>query len=111
MSIELKIKAKHLAAEAKIIRAEERKAKESGDTAQLQSLHDHRLHTVRPAARSTHLARAFIKGVPYKVVEQTCRTQPYAAEIRKMVSQYGSPEFRAKAAAEQNIKILKWIHG
>ena len=81
MTVELKIKAKHLAAEAKIIRFEENKYKErikNTDkleqkeklTYTFQSLRNHRRFDVKNEARATHLARAFIKGVSYSSVER-----------------------------------------
>ena len=82
MSIELKVKSKHLSVEAAIIRHEEIKLKrqiewkkenvEDYDTllSQWQSLNEHRRWDVRNENRATFLARAYIAGVPYKKVEQ-----------------------------------------
>ena len=92
MSIELKIKSKHLSEEAKIIRFEERKllkqyqwsldeyhkAGHNGmyprwdDKAFINfcSLNIHRKWDVRNENRATYLARAYIAGIPYKSVEQ-----------------------------------------
>lgn len=79
MSIELKIKSKHLALEPGIIRKEERKlltrirSGRVNDTAEAfrkyESLHNHRKWNVRNEARATELARAYIFGKPYKAVE------------------------------------------
>jgi hypothetical protein len=122
MSYELKIKAKHLAEEIRIIKFEERKTgktigkldKHLQSTNNLQEvrkwkaaqgfkLHDlqnHRKFVVRPAARRTHLARAYLKGLAYKDVEQTLRVSPALAawpyepqrqvkQIADMVNKYG----------------------
>ena len=92
MTIELKIKSKHLSEEAKIIRHEERKLlkgidyrrsihKESGNNTEYKvyddkafssyiSLNHHRKWDVRNENRATFLARAYIAGVPYNSVEQ-----------------------------------------
>ena len=82
MSIELKIKSKHLSVEAKIIRFEEHKLtkqikwlKEHQQTYETQfwkrhSLNQHRKVDVRNENRATFLARAFIAGKPYSSVEQ-----------------------------------------
>lgn len=86
MSIELKIKAKHLALEPSIIRFEERKLKnrirhsiENGGIGsnerfvleeKLNSLVNHRKIDLRMEARATHLARAFLSGKDYKSIEQ-----------------------------------------
>jgi hypothetical protein len=81
MSIELKIKSKHLGLEAKVIKFEEAKLKQQlrwmrkhQESVQklewkLQSITSHRKHEVRNENRATFLARAFIAGVPYKTVE------------------------------------------
>jgi hypothetical protein len=92
MSIELKIKSKHLSEEARIIRFEEnkllknvqyrrRKHYEAGSNEEYKyyydkdhqsyaSLNKHRTWDVRNENRATFLARAYIAGVPYKSVEQ-----------------------------------------
>lgn len=92
MSIELKIKSKHLSEEARIIRFEERKlfkqfqwAKkkhyESGSNDEYKYYHDpawrkwtdisnHRKWDVRNENRATFLARAYIAGIPYDRIEQ-----------------------------------------
>lgn len=82
MSIELKVKSKHLSVEASIIRHEEVKLKrqiewkkekvENFDTllSEWHSLNVHRRWDVRNENRATFLARAYIAGVPYKKVEQ-----------------------------------------
>jgi hypothetical protein len=92
MSVELKVKSKHLSEEARIIRFEERKQLKQYQWAQDQyratgkndmyprwddkafntycSLNHHRKWDVRNENRATFLARAFIAGVPYETVEQ-----------------------------------------
>lgn len=115
MSVELKIKAKHLAAEVKIIKHEEvkelKRAKAQRDYliasgmkndfnevdykaySKYRSIYLHRKNVVRPEARATHLARAFINGRPYKTVERSVKEQ-YALsviveKIMLMVNKYG----------------------
>ena len=81
MSIELKIKSKHLSLEAQVIRFEEKKLKKQiewcknrQDDTDLrntwQSLNTHRRWDVRNENRATYLARAFIQGRPYTDVEK-----------------------------------------
>ena len=92
MSIELKIKSKHLSEEARIIRFEEckllkqfqwaeKKHYESGSNDEYKyysdsswskwnSLNNHRRWDVRNENRATFLARAYIAGIPYDQVEQ-----------------------------------------
>jgi hypothetical protein len=96
MSVELKIKSKHLALEPAIIRKEEYKLLEQmkwykkhhqlvsvslldwyQNHPDLFKLHDkatslcnHRKWNVRNEARATYLARAYLAGTPYKSVEK-----------------------------------------
>ena len=81
MSVELKIKSKHLALEAAVIRHEERKLlrqikyqrNRQLETQKLEntfnSICNHRKWDVRNENRATFLARAYIKGLPYKAAE------------------------------------------
>jgi hypothetical protein len=88
----LKVKIKHLAAEARIIREEEAKA--SG--MKKWHLQNHRKTTVRTAARQTHLAYAIIRG---KTLERTAskygtKLSPIyqffdETAVAKMVTKYG----------------------
>ena len=119
MSVELKIKSKHLSEEARIIRFEENKLlkqyqwslnqyKSSGmngmyprwdDKAFMSycSLNHHRRWDVRNENRATFLARAYIAGVPYQKVEQKredevlFRSQIFP-RICAMVVKYGKKE-------------------
>lgn len=100
MSIELKIKAKHLGAEARIIKHEEMKLKRRILRAEAKQkaasilrnkrtdIADHRKGVLREEARATHLARAFIKGTPYKVVENHSYEAPNIARVVKLVEKY-----------------------
>lgn len=112
MTIELKIKQKHLALEPNIIRHEERKLKkrmrnhrsEDGTSSidlerKLQSLTNHRCWNVRNEARATHLARTFIEGKPYTYAERKRNDdglfQLYIIpRILAMVQRYGGRENR-----------------
>jgi hypothetical protein len=121
MSIELKIKSKHLSEEAKIIRFEERKLfkqyqwslnnyRAAGhndmyprwdDKAFMSysSLNHHRRWDVRNENRATFIARAYIAGVPYKSVEHKRKAdnepnfQKYILpRVFAMVVKYGKRE-------------------
>jgi hypothetical protein len=150
MSIELKIKSKHLALEPSIIRTEERKLKkqidwyktkyqitgdlfsfyrEHPDLAKLFSKHgslvSHRRMDVRFESRATYLARAYIKGVPYKVVESNTKEKLDPAvmgSLIRMVMKYGKKvynhdldrtavPFKVVKKAEDKAKedIVKWL--
>lgn len=125
MSIELKIKEKSLAAEARIIRAEEMKCRMTArkllaktaslpegprpTTEQIEkwqriaqqrrnirvSLHEHRIHKVRTITRATHLARGFLKGTPYKAMEQKAYSKPNWDAVEKMIKSYGKGDERS----------------
>ena len=103
MSVELKIKSKHLTVESKIIRFEEQKLKkqklkkqklylkEKGHqdevnklSSVIESLSDHRRKDVRNENRSTFLARAYLSGKPYRYVE--AKTIIPVANVYKVLS-------------------------
>lgn len=68
----LKIKLKHLAAEAKIIRHEEQRlrfSKRPEVQMEVFQMHQHRTHDVRNEARATGLAYGFIRGMKYRDIE------------------------------------------
>lgn len=118
MSIELKIKSKHLSVEAEIIRHEERKQlhhvryklneiRSTGANRDLNfeaatmlssyfNLRQHRKWDVRNEARATHLARAFLSNKPYNDVEMKRKPgNEYAfsliiPRIVAMVNKYGN---------------------
>ena len=94
MTVELKIKAKSLAAEAKIIRLEELKLRKKGRGPETTSLHLHRTIDVRQTARATHLVRACLRGVPYRALEHTTRQKmPDTVKLQAiaMLTKYGEP--------------------
>jgi hypothetical protein len=150
MSIELKIKSKHLALEPAIIRKEEQKLlkqiknykqyhqvtineffvsyKEHPDLTKLESkyssLVSHRRTNVRDEARATYLARAYIKGMPYKIVENAKQKLPVPVmeSLIRMVMKYGTVRysrdmdrttvpFKVIKTAEDKAKedIVKWL--
>ena len=85
MSVQLKIKSKHLALEAGVIRFEEDKLKKQirwlrdkdmphvRVEGTLNNLAAHRRWDVRNENRVTFLARAYIAGKPYKQLERTVK--------------------------------------
>jgi hypothetical protein len=120
MSIELKIKSKHLGLEAKVIKFEEaklkkqlrwmRKHQESIQKLEwkLHSITEHRKWNVRNENRATFLARAFIAGVPYKTVEHKCkdvflREQRILPRVLSMVKKYHSYKLEME-------DILTWVN-
>ena len=83
----LKVKIKSLAEEAKIIRAETKKAKH---TSIKDGLYRHRIDVVRVEARSTHLAYGFLRGRGYRQMESVAHSAPDWKRVRKMVEKYGT---------------------
>jgi hypothetical protein len=125
MSVELKIKSKHLSEEARIIRFEENKllkqyqwAKNkhyetgaNGDYhyfndsswCKWNSLSNHRKWDVRNENRATFLARAYIEGIPYNRVEQKRKEEnEYTFQwhilprVASMVAKYGDKKIQKK---------------
>ena len=121
MSVELKVKSKHLSEEARIIKFEERKQLKQYRWAEAQyratgmngmyprwddkafktycSLNHHRKWDVRNENRATFLARAFIAGVPYTSVEQKRKPEKESdfqililPRVWTMVVKYGKRE-------------------
>ena len=95
----LKVKVKSLAAEAIIIRQEERKS--SGT--RRNSLAEHRKGTVRWHSRINLLAYGLLRGVPYKVMEQKVK-MPIA-----MIHVFGEVNRIAKRFGGKEEDITKWI--
>lgn len=132
MSIELKIKSKSLAAEARIIRGEEAKllrrldglgapsdegsAQDEGACARrlarLRFLHaysavrSHRCGLVRAEARRTLLARGFLRGRPYRRIEMRsgrALTDQDWKGVEAMVLRYGAGD-----PAERMLRFMQW---
>lgn len=116
MSVELKIKSKHLSEESKIIRHEEKKYlgawrydcnknREDQANAPLvpwentsyntyEKLHNHRVFDVRFENRATFLARAYLAGKVYKSVESSRKDEVVfkvyiLPRLTAMVAKYG----------------------
>jgi hypothetical protein len=116
MSIELKIKSKHLSEEARIIRFEEQKVFKQFQWAKKKhyetghndeyaywkdpawntwwSLNRHRRWDVRNENRATFLARAYLAGKEYKSVEHKCNDLAMLRayifpRVCEMVNKYG----------------------
>jgi hypothetical protein len=109
MSIELKIKSKHLGLEAKVIKHEERKLKKQirwmssrqalppNFVYKYQSIHNHRVWDVRNENRATFLARAYLAGKPYRSVEHKRKDESVFNDwilprVFEMVNKYGPKE-------------------
>ena len=89
----LRVKIKSLAAEAQIIRTEERRAYARGRAGLRRGLEDHRKGIVRTESRHTHLAYGFIRGREYAQMESSTHETPNWEKVRKMVDRYGAYVF------------------
>lgn len=106
MSLELTIKAKSLAEEARIIRKAEAFEKKQRNTSAVNSLNVHRTQVVRPEARATHLARAMLNGMPYRYVEHIGSKPVPTARVVPMLVKYGG---YSKSAAGRALD--DWLQG
>src|SRR5271168_5421761 len=102
MKTYLKIKIKSLAAEAVIIKQEERKWKAvrqvfTGDNdvsinaphQMFFNLRYHRLFEVRTECRAAILAYGYLRGRTYQSIEAKCYQGPNWARVKELVSKYG----------------------
>ncbi len=106
----LKVKIKNLAAEAAIIRTEERKNKRAR-----AGLAEHRRTVVRDAARHTLLAYGFIRGRKYSDMEPKCHHYPSWDLVWRMVNKYGvqwdeleDVSSYKKRKSEQEARFADW---
>jgi len=99
--VELKVKVKSLAAEAKIIRREENKRKAFLDSprghselaahvrGEFERLKLHRRIPLRREARHALLAYGFLRGRSYYWLERTCHEQPDWKRVEELVRRFG----------------------
>jgi hypothetical protein len=100
----LKIKIMSLAAEARIIRKEERKWPGPSDAR--QGLHRHRVIDVRRECRVANLAYGFLRGRSYRALEAKCYEEPNWQRVAELIRKYG----QTGLPADDIRKALKdWI--
>jgi hypothetical protein len=90
VKIYLKVKIKSLAAEAGIIRKEEKRHR--GEVR--SQLHQHRVLDVRREARAAILACGFLRGRDYRRMEMTPRERPAWKRVEDLVKKYGQDDIR-----------------
>jgi len=88
MKIYLKMKIMSLAAEARIIRTEEKKW--PGEHLARHGLHHHRIHEVRPEARHALLAYGFLRGRDYRRLESKAARAPDWDRVQKLAEKFGA---------------------
>ena len=69
----LKIKLKHLAEEARIIKHQEQKMRGKNWGEHSAYFREHRIHGVRPECRATHIAYGFLRGRTYEQIEGSAK--------------------------------------
>lgn len=108
----LKVKLKSLAAEAKIIRAEELKYKKAGrgNDPYRNGLYRHRIDVVRREARLTLLAYQFLRGIPYAACEKPRKEneirEPQLKYIAAMVKR-----FAGYVKIDYEVPVKEWLEG
>lgn len=99
----LKVKIKSLAAEARIIRNEERKPRNADWR---EGLHNHRIEIVRRVARHTLLAYGFLRGLSREQIEPHTKDPVRNWDaVAKMVNQYGP---RGMSAEDRKVWDKRW---
>ena len=94
----LKVKIKSLAAEARIIRQDEKRAAKRGQGTLCNELHSHRMNVVRPEQRATLYAYAIIRnrdpsvGDPVSLGNKTYCTMQMLKKVEAMVKKYGDAD-------------------
>jgi hypothetical protein len=108
----LRVKVKSLAAEAAIIRREERRL---GHGRLYEELHAHRVGVLRAEARLSHLAYNFVRGRKWEIAEPKRRpeNEPTASDWKRiidMVLRYGSHAVKGgRQSAENAIVELQGV--
>jgi hypothetical protein len=98
-TVYLKIKIMSLAAEARIIRAEQarhRNRGRGGPSDVWWGLHHHRTRDVRSEARSASLAYGFLRGRALARIEQRTHTQPNWKRVEDLIRKYGEGDLRER---------------
>jgi hypothetical protein len=90
----LKIKIVSLAAEAVLIRKEEKHW--PGESWQREGLHNHRVKEVRKESRVALLAYGFLRGKKFKELERDSYTSPDWTRVIDLVTKYGDEKDRNK---------------
>jgi len=102
--IQLKVKIKYLAEEARIIRLEERRAA----SRQLhEDLYRHRIDVVRYEARHCLLAYAFLRGKEYAEVEASAHDWPNFEKVDRIARRFG-PVMPWRGESREEFKARKY---
>lgn len=108
----LKVKIKSLAAEAKIIRLEEKRVLgyKKSDTTLYLSLRSHRTNEVRREQRAAMLAYGFIRGRTYRQVEKCGKVSgirhqnhPDWNRVRQLAEKFGGLPYKTRTVTHEEL--------
>lgn len=106
--IKLKIKAKHLAVEPRIIRET---TKHLPGHIRSTVFRQHNIDVIRPESRATQLAIAYIKGKPYSTVEKSRKPEKEHEFIYKVLPRVLTMVQKYHDRKTSKSDIEKWING
>jgi len=84
----LKIKLKHLAEEARIIRHKEKKLRGPNWGASSNLFREHRVNVVRVEARHSHIIYGYLRGLDYKQIESNPKTKPSMKDLNRILNAF-----------------------
>lgn len=91
-TIHLKVKVLSLAAEARIIRRQAKRAKGMVKW----RLNQHRTEVVRDHSRHNLLAYGILRGVPYRKMEQKCSEKPDFDRVSSIAKRFGASDAQVR---------------
>lgn len=103
--VELRVKIKSLAEEARIIRLEEKRAKAKGDWQLFFRLQNHRVINVRIESRAASIAYGLIRMVSVPEIEPNVRSFPDMVRVRQNLFGFGS--FKAEGESDEEFRNRK----
>lgn len=84
----LKIKLKHLAEEARIIRHKEKKLRGPNWGASSNLFREHRVGIVRREARHSHIIYGYLRDVDYNRIESNPKTKPSIKDLQRILNAF-----------------------
>lgn len=101
MKVFLKVKIMSLAAEARLIRAEERNW--PGEHDARKGLRKHRIRDVRREARHALIAYGFLRGRSYRQIERVAAQPPDWKRVEQLIEKFGQGDL-----AERRQRFATW---
>ena len=97
-----KVNIKSLFTEAKFIRQEEKKYKDSWER---NCLRDHRVQALRKESRITQVAYAFARGKPYNSVEPSTKNPLTPEDVHRIIL-----KLKRKGIDTTKSELLEWLN-